>query len=916
MDSRLETQDSSVNQVPQAIVCSACGGDARSSASCKQCHGAGVGIPTAEGFLVWNSIIDDFTIATRKLRLKVNSAFHLVLLSIIIALALVFFFFTLRDFTLADVQTLQFWTVGYWFVTLFYIAIALTAFFIFRISAFTKPAKILPGYLSTKTSDFGLRTPDSSSGPPKAIEVIRYYSPEAIETVENAFKLSKDLQLHEITPEVLFAAVLTSRSGGLFMARLGMKFDSIKDPLVRLIVSKSTGTPPISFTREAKKVLAAAYALANSTHRKYVTPMEIFIQSFAESEALEDMLDRAGFPKSHITNVAQWILLQERLKEDQQRFAELAQLKPKTAMNRAMTAVQTSLLDRFSEDLTYLARQGYLPPMTGNDKVMDELMRGLESGHQSVVLVGEQGVGKSAVVEQLARQMVEENVPEILFDKRLVSVNIAQVVAAGEPGLAAERFLSMLHEAAVSGNIVLALYGLESLVGGGAGPMDLAEALASELDKGYFRIIATTTPRAWTQFLENRSLGKKLVKVVVPPADAEQTIRVLMAKSGSIEYKNRVFLSYAAIEKAATLSLRYMHDVASPQNALGVIREAAVLTRKSRGEMAFVSAEDVAKIVHDKTNIPVEMVTAEESSKLMKLEERMHGRVIGQDEAVVAVARAIRRARAELREGKRPIANFLFLGPTGVGKTETAKTLAQEYFGDENAMVRLDMSEYQDRSSIGRMIGIPGDERGGLLTEAVRKRPFTIVLLDEIEKAHSDILTLFLQVMDDGRLTDSVGRTIDFTNTIVIMTSNAGTGYIQSAVNEGQSIEKIKTVLMERELKGIFRPEFLNRFDSVIVFKPLTRDQVVQIAWLMLNRIAANLEAKSIKFRAEDRAVEDLADAGFDPAFGARPLRRVIQDRIETPLADLLLQNQVARHDTVVLNENGELTVEKAVNPY
>jgi ATP-dependent Clp protease ATP-binding subunit ClpA len=407
-------------------------------------------------------------------------------------------------------------------------------------------------------------------------------------------------------------------------------------------------------------------------------------------------------------------------------------------------------------------------------------------------------------------------------------------------------------------------------------------------------------------------LGKKLVKVTVPPADLNQTIQVLMVKSGAIEYQNQIFFSYAALEKAASLASRYLHDVATPQSALNVIREAAVAVRNTRGERTFVTGEDVAKIVHGKTNIPLEMVTGEESQRLLDLESRMHGRIVGQDEAVVAVARSIRRARAELREGKRPIANFLFLGPTGVGKTECAKTLGQEYFSDENAMARLDMSEYQDKSSVARMIGMPGDERGGLLTEAVRLKPFTIVLLDEIEKAHPDILNLFLQVMDDGRLTDGVGRTIDFTNTIVIMTSNAGTPFIQSAVAEGQDMDRIKTALMERELKTIFRPEFLNRFDGVIVFKPLTRDEVVQIAWLMINKTAKQLEMKGFKFRAEDQAIEDLANAGFDPAFGARPMRRVIQEKVENPLADLLLRNEAARRDTIVLGNDGRLRVEKA----
>lgn len=903
--------DETINcAVPQAIVCSACGGDPRTSANCRQCKGSGIGIPSERGFLVWNHQVDEVVIAIRKLRIKINAIVHLAIMVLMVACFALFAWNALSAYTVQDLYTSVFWTSGLWFVTVFYVGIVLSAFFIFRMSEFTATAKELPGWLDQKPTD---QAPGGGvSAPVVALEVSPYYSPQAMEIVDAAFTLAKDLGRIEITPEILFAAVLTSRSGGLFMARLGMSFDKIKEPLIRTLSAAPAGRPPVTFSREAKRTLAAAFALADVTRRRYVTPMEIFVQAFAESQKLQDLIDRLGYPAGNVKHVADWIRLQDQLVEDQERFVRLSKFKPKSVMNRAMTAQQTNLLDRFSEDLTLMARQGYLTPMVGNKKVMDDLMRGLESGSRSVVLVGETGVGKEAVLEQLARQMVEEDVPEILFDRRLVSVNLAQVVAAGDPGLAAERLLAMMHEVAVSGNIVLALYGIEALVGGGTGPMDLAETFASELDKGYFTVVATTTPGAWTQYLERRSLGKKMIKVNVAPADAEQTIQVLMAKSGGIEYQNRVFLSYAAVEKATTLALRYLHDTASPHNALSVVREAAVLARKSRGEGIFVSAEDVAKVVHDKTNIPVEMVTAEESQKLMDLEGRMHGRIIGQDEAVVAVARAIRRARAELREGKRPIANFLFLGPTGVGKTELAKTLGQEYFGDENAMVRLDMSEYQDKTSIARMIGMPGDERGGLLTEAVRLKPFTIVLLDEIEKAHPDILTLFLQVMDDGRLTDGVGRTVDFTNTIVIMTTNAGTPFIQSAVAEGQSMERIKTALLERELKGIFRPEFLNRFDGTVVFKPLTRDEVVQIAWLMVNRLGKNLEGKSMKFRADDLAVEALADAGYDPLFGARPLRRVIQERVETPLADLILKHEVDRHDTVIMVADGSLCVEKA----
>ncbi|TAL50675.1 ATP-dependent Clp protease ATP-binding subunit, partial [Patescibacteria group bacterium] len=355
----------------------------------------------------------------------------------------------------------------------------------------------------------------------------------------------------------------------------------------------------------------------------------------------------------------------------------------------------------------------------------------------------------------------------------------------------------------------------------------------------------------------------------------------------------------------------YMHETYLPKKAIEVARETALQVSQSRGKDALVTGEDVAQIVSSKTGIPTMSVAEDEKEKLLGLEEKMHGRVIGQDEAVSAVSSALRRARTELRSQARPIATFLFLGPTGVGKTELAKTVAETYFGSEDMMVRLDMSEYQDATSINRMLGTPGSQSGGLLTEAVRKQPFAIVLLDELEKAHPDILNIFLQVFDDGRLTDSVGRTIDFTNTIIICTSNAGTQYIQDAVGRAEDLEVIKTHLVEEELRGIYRPEFLNRFDGIVVFKPLAQEDVVEITKLFMKAVASRLDPKGIGFRAEDAAVQDLAQRGFDPKFGARPLRRLVQEEVDNAIANALLQGEVRRRDTIVLTEGGKIRIEK-----
>ncbi len=898
----------------EAVICATCGGDPRRALHCKACGGAGIGIPSADGFLVWTESIDQTAGRLRKLRIQLNALIHMSLIGAIVGMLGSFAWQVSKiDQPLSALQSWEFWSVGHWYVTLFWLALFLGCFTVYRIAEFTSSVKTMPNWAKTKAEQAEQAKHLDPKKQQFRFDIAPYFSEEARTVIEQAYDLADSLGRTEITPNTLFAAALASAAGSVFMVRLGMRFDDVKGPIARLLHRDPSGHPPISLSLDARRVLALAYIDAREQNRKHVGVYDIFLQAFQASESLREMLDQLNYPPKQVVHVASWIRLREKMREEQSRFAQLASLKPNTVMNRAMTARQTPLLDRFSEDLTLLARNGYVPQVIGREDDVEEILRGLQSGRASVALVGPPGVGKSALIEQIARRMVEEDVPKILFDMRIVSINMAQLIASGDPSMAAERLLAMLNEVGISGNILLVLSNIESLVGSGmGGPMDLAEVFSSELDKGYFRAIVTTTPDAWTRYIERRSLGTKLLRVDIAEPDVEATLQVLMARSAMVEYQQGVFFSYAALEKAASLSAKFLHEKAAPEKALDVIREAAVLAKQSRGERTFVTVEDVAKVITRRTGVPVEAIGKQESDKLLDMEKHLHGRVIGQDAAVTAVAQALRRARADMREGKRPIANFLFLGPTGVGKTELSKALADEYFGSEESMIRMDMSEYQSKDSIPRLIGFPGDERGGLLTEAVRKRPFTIVLLDELEKAHPDILTLFLQVLDDGRLTDGIGRTIDFTNTMIIATSNAGTQFIQDEITAGSSLERIKTGLLERELKGIFRPEFLNRFDGVIVFKPLTLDDVTQIAWLLIHSITKRLEEKGIAFQAEDEAVEELAQAGFDPLFGARPLRRVIQERVDNALADALLRGEIGRKDRVVLLPGGKLDIQKA----
>lgn len=882
---------------PSFSACPVCQGRAAASASCTSCRGAGISTSSLDGPIAWQTVLSDAFFLLRKRERAIQRYVHFVLkIALIGALGWA-----------SWSGWLEIHAKPNWFESSLGLTILLGAFLFFRWQRDRGVVQPLPNWL---LSGPALEAHEARAASRTAVQDIGpYFQPSAWNLLERAYGFTAHIGRSEIRPLELFLVALSGSEGGVFLTRLGANYDQLSTSLNELLRSESAGTPTVLST-EAKQVLLMSYLDARAVGRHSIGVVEVLMQAFIADPRLHRVLDRAGFPPEQVLRVAEWIRIQEQLREEHDRFIQLARLKPDNDMDRLLTARKTSLLNRVSDDMTRLAKNGYFGPIMGREKEMQELFRIFESGRPAAVVVGEPGVGKTAFIEGLARQMVEEQVPAILFDHRLVSVNVPQLVASGDASGAMERLLSVLREASASGNVVLVLEGIEALVGGGAGPLDLSEALASQLDRGRLYLVATTTPSAWTSYLERRTLGTKVTRITLEEPSHEQAVHMIMAKTGYIEYEQRVFFSYAALERAVDLGGRYLRDTALPQSAINILQEAAVYARTNRGEGAFVTPDDVAEIIHQKTHVPVKAVSQTESQTLLQLEDRLHERVIGQVAAVNAVAQAMRRARAELRDGKRPIANFLFLGPTGVGKTELAKALAAEYFGSEESMIRLDMSEYQDASAVARVIGAPGDSRGGLLTEAIRARPFTIVLLDELEKAHPDILTLFLQVMDDGRITDGVGRTIDCTNIVLIATSNAGSVYIQEAIARQEPIDQVKNALLERELRTQFRPEFLNRFDGVIVFTPLSLEEVGQIAALMLKGIGKKLEEKGIEFKAEPGAALMLAKAGYDPLFGARPLRRVIQERVDNGLANILLRGELRRGEKVTLLADGLLRVE------
>ncbi len=744
--------------------------------------------------------------------------------------------------------------------------------------------------------------------------VAETFTDEALLILSDTYRLADKLGSITLTPLHLFYSLLTlNQISGIFI-RLGIPISSIQQKIgPALKQAGGTGGRALAITDDVRQILFHAYEEAYQAHQEYVSVTDLLLATVRQAPALQDLLYDFGIDKQKLTNVVEWVRIRERLYRSYRKFQQAARHRSKHGMDRAMTAVATPYLNQFSDDVTLLAQLGHTSPCVARDKEMAEVFRIVEGGQQNVILVGDYGVGKKSIIEGIADRMVQDDVPDRLKDKRLIRLSVSSLLAGTTPSGAVERLINIMREIARAGNIILLIHNIHELIGVSAGgqseSLDVAGTLADYLTGGRFMTIATTTTEAHARYIANSKLSTVFTKVEILEMSEDQAIQVLESKVGYIEYKNHIFFSYESIAKAVQLAKRFVHDVLLPGSALEIMSEAASFTHNKKGKDTLVTGEEVAVVVAEKTKIPVTTVSADETTKLLHLEETMHQRVIGQDEAVSLVANSLRRARAQIRATTKPIANFLFLGPTGVGKTELTKTIAEVYFGGENRMVRLDMSEYQDKTSIYRLIGAPGEKGTGILTEAIRRNPFALLLLDEIEKADKDVLNLFLQVMDDGRLTDSTGRVVDFTNIILIATSNAGTSYVQEQLHAGLSPEAIKERLLHGELKQYFRPEFLNRFDGIVLFKPLGQNDIKQIAALMLKRVARDLEQKGIELKVTEPALEYFASIGFDPDFGARPMRRVVQERVENALAELLLSGKLQRRSVVIIGAEGKIEV-------
>ncbi|NLY18012.1 MAG: ATP-dependent Clp protease ATP-binding subunit [Clostridiaceae bacterium] len=746
----------------------------------------------------------------------------------------------------------------------------------------------------------------------------------------------------------------------------GITDQKVMESILSIIGKGEPGQLITGYTPRTKRVLELSYAETRRMGHNFIGTEHILLGILREGEsiAVRIMMNLGVDVHKLYDNIITM------LQEDTP--ASVAAGKPK------MEDLETPTLDQFGRDLTVMARDGKIDPVIGRDKEIERIIQILSRRTKNnPCLIGEPGVGKTAICEGLAQKIIEGNIPETLKDKRVVTLDLSSMVAGAKyRGEFEDRLKKSIEEIRNSGNVILFIDELHTIIGAGAaeGAIDASNILKPLLARGEIQVIGATTLDEYRKHIEkDAALERRFQPILIGEPSEEEAIEILKGIRDKYEAHHNVKITDKALEAAVKLSVRYINDRYLPDKAIDLIDEASSRVRlksfiappdlkemeqkieelhklkedaiisqefekaaalrdqenqlkdeinirkeewrmhnqKNTGE---VTENEIADVVATWTGIPVSRLAQEEMERLKFLEVNLHQRVIGQDEAVTAVSKAIRRGRVGLKDPKRPIGSFIFLGPTGVGKTELSKALAEALFGDESHMIRIDMSEYMEKHSVSRLVGSPpgyvGYDEGGQLTEKVRRKPYSVVLFDEIEKAHPDVFNILLQILEDGRLTDSTGRVVDFRNTVIIMTSNVGArdiveprhlGFTTAIVNEARDYEDMKKNVMN-ELKRTFRPEFLNRVDEIIVFHPLTQDNINEIAALMLNEVSKRLKAVGISLSAEEGVKEFLAQKGYDKVYGARPLRRTIQSMVEDKLAEYMLDGKIREGDSVKIS--------------
>ena len=811
------------------------------------------------------------------------------------------------------------------------------------------------------------------------------FTPRAEEALRLAQEAAEEMGHGYVGSEHLLLGLMREEEG---IAHRVMTEYGLTDEMICSILQRTVGTglagaaPSQGLTPRAKSVVELAVSESIRTNCTYIGTEHLLMGILREGNnmALRVLRTVGVDPRKMYASVV------KKLNES-----------PRTVTSGAATpnkeeGKKSKTLSEFTRDLNEAAREGKLDPVIGREQEVQRVIQILSRRTKNnPVLIGEPGVGKTAIAEGLAQRIVSADVPEELLDKKILSLDLSGMVAGTKyRGEFEERIKNTLAEVKQAGNVILFIDELHTIVGAGSaeGAVDAANIIKPALGRGEIRVIGATTLDEYRKYIEkDAALERRFQPVTVGEPTAETSVEILKGLRDKYEAHHKLTITDEAIEAAVMLSSRYINDRFLPDKAIDLMDEAASQVRmkaesaspdlKSLEEKiaalhrekaeaiaaqdfekaaqlrdieknyteqveierdkwhrqmqqnrGSVTADDIAAVVAGWTGIPVTRLTEDEGQRLLRLEDTLHERVVGQDEAVTAVAKAIRRGRVGLKDPKRPIGSFLFLGPTGVGKTELCKTLAEAMFGDENAMIRIDMSEYMEKHTVSRLIGSPpgyvGHEEGGQLTEKVRRKPYSVVLFDEIEKAHEDVWNILLQILEDGIVTDSQGRRVDFKNTVIVMTSNVGAKNITAADtarlgfdggeqenDEAKRFARIREAVMA-ELKRTFRPEFLNRIDETIVFRQLDEEDIRKIARRMLEVTGRRMAQQGITLQADDDAVAALAKDGFDAQYGARPLRRAIQNTVEDAVAELMLEGKLLDGDTAhVRLKDGKVVIEK-----
>lgn len=741
-------------------------------------------------------------------------------------------------------------------------------------------------------------------------------------------------------------------------------------------------TEEIGYSPEAKTIMEYAVEQAQALGHDYIGTEHILLGIIYDTESIAcEILISLGADLDIIHDAILDLLNEDTLNDMPKLNVFKENKAPKkdnnTKDNKQKNNSATPLLDKYGRDLNILAQEEKIDPVIGRNHEIERVIQILSRRTKNnPILIGEPGVGKTAVTEGLAQRLINGNIPKVLASKRIISLNMASLVAGTKyRGDFEDRLKKIIDEIIENKNIILFIDEMHTLVGAGAaeGSIDAANILKPALSRGEIQVIGATTLKEYKKYIEKDSaLERRFQTIMVNEPSAEDAISILKGIRNKYEEFHCAKITDEAIKAAVKISQRYITDRFLPDKAIDLMDEAAAKVRlktvniptnisqleqkiqdlkkakekaidnqdyelaatirdqeiqikeelataktaweKQNNAQIAVTEEDIADVATLWTGIPVKRLVAKEADRLLHIEDILHKRVVGQNEGVNAVAKAIRRARAGLKDPKRPIGSFLFLGPTGVGKTELARSLAEAIFGDESAMIRFDMSEYMEKHTVSRMLGAPpgyiGYDEGGLLTDAVRRKPYAVILLDEIEKAHPDIFNILLQVLDDGRLTDSQGRTVDFKNTVIIMTSNAGAFKLQPqktntmgfAVNEDKQIKQNAKKIVMDEVKRQFKPEFLNRIDEIIIFEPLTDKELTQIVTLLLNDVQKRLAEMDIELIIKDEVKSYLLKHGTDTIYGARPLKRAVQRYLQDPLAEQLLQKSIKSMQKIIVD--------------